>query len=66
MPAFSHEVVFINILCETVPFQRETVTVDIPKADSDSVRVWVRATDATTLCCVSERDIVCGHPERGR
>ena len=26
-------------------FQRETVTVDIPRADGDSVRVWVRATD---------------------
>ncbi|KAK2161992.1 hypothetical protein NP493_1549g00001, partial [Ridgeia piscesae] len=26
-------------------FQRETMTVDIPREDGDSVRVWVRATD---------------------
>ena len=42
------------------------MTVDIPRADGDSVRVWVRATDVTTLCFVSERDSDCGHPERGR
>ena len=47
-------------------FQRETATVDIPREDGDSVRVWVRATDVTTLYCVSERDSDCGHPERGR
>ena len=49
-----------------VVFQTETLTVDIPREDGDSVRVWVRATDVTTLCLVSERDIDCGHPERGR
>ena len=47
-------------------FQNETMSVEIPREDGDSVRVWVRATDVTTLCCVSERDNVCGHPERGR
>ena len=26
-------------------FQSEKITVDIPRADGDSVRVWVRATD---------------------
>ena len=26
-------------------FQNETVTVEIPREDGDSVRVWVRATD---------------------
>ena len=29
---------------------------DVPREDGDSVRVWVRATDVTTLCCVSERE----------
>ena len=45
-------------------FQKETMSVDIPREDGDSVHVWVRVTDVTTLCCVSERDNVCGHPER--
>ena len=26
-------------------FQSEKITVDIPRADGDSVRVWVKATD---------------------
>ena len=46
-------------------FQRETATVDVPREDGDSVRVWVRPTDVTTLCCVSERDSECGRPEGG-
>ena len=33
---------------------------DVPRADGDSVRVWVMPTDMTTLCCVSERDSDCG------